>query len=183
MDKHDISVFLKSARIASSMTVNEVVDALQLRGIEISAKTLYGWESGHRQPDADMFVSLCSIYNVQSFSEIEKVNYIGAQRISSREMSLLENYRKLTDKGRAAVDATLDRELAVLELLEIVNKQEQEKAKRNANPFTPEETEKLINGHKYTVEAAAYGGQSSTTHLTKEENDLLYKDLMKGRKD
>lgn len=111
MDKHDIAVFLKSARIASSMTVNEVVEALQLRGIEISAKTLYGWESGHRQPDADIFVSLCSIYNVQSFSEIEKVNSIGAQKISPHEMTLLENYRALDERGRAAVDATLDREL------------------------------------------------------------------------
>lgn len=104
-------------------------------------------------------------------------------RLTREEKELIENYRKLTDKGRAAVDATLDRELAVLELLEIVNKQEQEKAKRNANPFTPEETEKLISGHKYTVEAAAYGGQSSTLHMTKDELDQLYKDLMKGRKD
>lgn len=173
MDKHDISVFLKSARIASSMTVNEVVEALQLRGIEISAKTLYGWESGHRQPDADIFVSLCSIYNVQSFSEIEKVNSMGAQKISPHEMTLLENYRALDERGRAAIDSAMERELEFIRQF-----------KGKPAP-TPEEIDDLITSlEKNRViygEAAAFGGKTASAQITEEQLDALEEFIRKNQ--
>jgi transcriptional regulator with XRE-family HTH domain len=53
---------LRKQRENSGYTVKQVIEALERRGISISEKTLYGWESGHRMPDGDMLLTLCEIY-------------------------------------------------------------------------------------------------------------------------
>lgn len=62
--------FLRDRRKALDLSVKDVVDRLKGRGVEVSAKTIYSWESDHRQPDADTFLLLCQIYGVDSFSEL-----------------------------------------------------------------------------------------------------------------
>ena len=37
--------------------------------IKISAKTLYSYETGHRQPDADLLMALCEIYGIENIME------------------------------------------------------------------------------------------------------------------
>ena len=61
-----IGELLKSYRKVSGFSVKETVQKLSERGIDVSEKTLYSWESGHRQPDADTFITLCLIYGVTS---------------------------------------------------------------------------------------------------------------------
>lgn len=67
-----IGELLKSYRKVSGFSVKETVQKLSERGIDVSEKTLYSWESGHRQPDADTFITLCLIYGVTSIPNAEK---------------------------------------------------------------------------------------------------------------
>lgn len=64
MSRNEIAKGLKSCREAKQFSVKQVVDKLKEKGINISEKTLYGWESGRRQPDADELMILCDIYSV-----------------------------------------------------------------------------------------------------------------------
>ena len=67
-----IGELLRKYRKSSGFSVKETIQKLNERGIEISDKTLYSWESGHRQPDADTFVTLCLVYGVTSIPDMEK---------------------------------------------------------------------------------------------------------------
>lgn len=53
---------LKKKRKEAGLSVKEVVLLLQKKGISVSDKTVYSWESGYRQPDAETFLILCDIY-------------------------------------------------------------------------------------------------------------------------
>lgn len=64
--KTEVSTLLKSKRKELKLTVKEVVDGLRLYGFTVAEKTVYGWESGNRQPDADTFLALCKIYGIKS---------------------------------------------------------------------------------------------------------------------
>lgn len=68
----DIASTLKKKRKELGMSVNELLTHLKDAGILVSNKTVYGWESGHRQPDADTFIVLCRILGIESFDETEK---------------------------------------------------------------------------------------------------------------
>lgn len=68
----DISLMLKTKRRELKISVKSVLEQLHSYGIDVSDKTLYGWESGHRQPDADTFLILCKIYGIDSISEMKK---------------------------------------------------------------------------------------------------------------
>lgn len=68
----DIASTLKKKRKELGMSVNELLTHLKDAGIVVSNKTVYGWESGHRQPDADTFIVLCRILGIESFDETEK---------------------------------------------------------------------------------------------------------------
>lgn len=63
---------LKQLRLNNNLSVNEVVDKLNKRGVEIGAKAFYHWEAGRRMPDADEFIYLCEIYGVESFSYFDE---------------------------------------------------------------------------------------------------------------
>ena len=67
-----LSDVLKAKRKEKNLKVKDVIQALQAYGVEIKEKTLYGWESGHRQPDADELLILCNIYGIESISELRR---------------------------------------------------------------------------------------------------------------
>lgn len=101
MDKKAISDFLKSKRKSLNLSVKEVLDKLRLEGIDISPKTLYGWEGGHSQPDADTFAIILKIYDVQSIQEV--LRYSGNsddKRSETSEEILLSKFRKLNEEGQ-----------------------------------------------------------------------------------
>ena len=100
-----ISTVLKSKRKSLNLSVKEVLDTLHTHGIDISDKTLYGWESGHRQPDADTFIVLCQIYGIDSFSSITK-----APSISDEAMKIARDYNDLDDHGKNVVKVVISAE-------------------------------------------------------------------------
>lgn len=67
-----VAGILKAKRKQLKLSVKYVIEQLHQYDLDISDKTLYSWESGHRQPDADSFLALCDIYGITSFKEIEK---------------------------------------------------------------------------------------------------------------
>ena len=98
-----VAPLLKSKRKDLGLSVREVLAKLHENGIDVSDKTLYGWESGHRQPDADTFIVLCQIYKIGSFSNIQKA----PSELSEEAHKIAKSYEKLTDHGKGAVRAIL----------------------------------------------------------------------------
>ena len=64
MKNEMIAKALKELRKQNNLTVREVVAKLENHSKNVAEKTLYGWESGQSQPDADTLLVLCEIYNV-----------------------------------------------------------------------------------------------------------------------
>ncbi len=104
-----ISVILKNARNSAGLSVKEAAAKLHEYGLNISPKTLYGWEGGYRQPDADIFLILCKIYGIHSFQQISN-EITPKEKMSSDETDMIKKYRLLDDRGKAAVQETVNRE-------------------------------------------------------------------------
>lgn len=101
---------LKKLREENGMTRKEAADKLKDLGIDISDKTLYGYESGRNSANADMFLALCKIYKCNNimgtFSEtIEDILF------TNNEWNIIEKYRSLTPAAQSHVDAVLDWEV------------------------------------------------------------------------
>ncbi len=101
---------LKKLREENGMTRKEAADRLKNLGIDISDKTLYGYESGRNSANADMFLALCEIYKCNNvmgtFSDtVEDILF------TNNEWNMVEKYRSLDDPGRAHVDTVLDWEV------------------------------------------------------------------------
>lgn len=93
---------LKFYRKKNNLSV-EQVSALLSEIQPVAPKTIYGWESGHTQPDADTLMRLCRIYEINDV--LECFNYKTQKksmfRLSPQERNLIEEYRKHTDMQRA----------------------------------------------------------------------------------
>lgn len=59
-----IAETLKAKRHEAGLSVHQVADQLGKYGITLSIKTLYNYETGFRQPDADTLMALCEIYGI-----------------------------------------------------------------------------------------------------------------------
>ena len=64
MSKEQIALKLQKYREQCGLSVKDVQQKLALMGFSISDKTIYGYESGHRQPDADTLMAMCVIYGI-----------------------------------------------------------------------------------------------------------------------
>ena len=104
-----VSSLIKSKRKELDYSVKDVVSELSKRGIDVSEKTVYGWESGHRQPDADTFLILCDIYQIANLSD-EISSSKGNEIISTNEQKVIKKYRVLDEHGKMLVDNVLDLE-------------------------------------------------------------------------
>lgn len=105
----DIGSKMKELREAQGLTRKEAVEKLKALGIDISDKTLYGYESGRNSANADMFLALCKIYNCNNIMEtfsstVEKVLF------TNNEWQIIEQYRLLDNQGKEAVDYILKHE-------------------------------------------------------------------------
>lgn len=109
MDKISICEGLKLKRKELNLSVREVVEMLASENVEVAEKTIYGWESGHRQPDADTFILLCKIYKVTDFSYFSSVetNLIEQESLSNEE-ALLKSYRNLNEDGKAKASSYIE---------------------------------------------------------------------------
>ncbi len=103
MTKQVIANFLKQLRKTSGLSANDVVEKLKNYNIDISAKTLYGYESGLSMLNADAFVSLCRIYKCDN-----PMDMFGIPSIKPEEIKHIEKYRSLDPHGQQTVDLILD---------------------------------------------------------------------------
>lgn len=59
-----IAQVLKEYRKKRRLSVRDVCALLENKSLRVAEKTLYGWESGQSQPDADTLLILCEIYEI-----------------------------------------------------------------------------------------------------------------------
>ena len=59
-----IAKMLKYYRKANNLSVDDIAAYLDECGISVANKTIYGWESGQTQPDADTLLLLFSYISV-----------------------------------------------------------------------------------------------------------------------
>lgn len=64
MTKENIGKVLKNLRLNAGITPSEVTTRLKEYGINISDKTLYGYENGHSAPQINTLFRLCEVYGV-----------------------------------------------------------------------------------------------------------------------
>lgn len=94
MDKKIIGNKLRQGRKNKNMSVKEVAKAFEQHH-PISEKTIYGWENGNTQPDADTFLFLCGLYEFDNVMEtfdyrIEEEPIV----FTATEKELIKSYRK-----------------------------------------------------------------------------------------
>mgnify|MGYP001032587251 CR=1 FL=1 len=102
-----IASILKQARKASGLSVKDTAAHLNNIGIHLSAKTLYGYESGISMPNADVFVALCQLYQ---YDPSGGVSDAGMPALHAEERSLLDDYRQLDPCGQEFVRTVLGHE-------------------------------------------------------------------------
>lgn len=103
---------LKSLREKAKLKIPEVVERLAQNGFTVSARTLYGYENDSRMPNADIFITLCEVYDVnnliEAFKNIPKDDYSVP---SDDEIKLVEKYRSLDSYGQEVVEMVIEGEL------------------------------------------------------------------------
>lgn len=61
----DVMDVLKKTRQQLGYSVQDVVDYVNREaGIDVSPKTVYGWEEGNSKPDVPCFMAICHMYGV-----------------------------------------------------------------------------------------------------------------------
>lgn len=114
MESKFIGNILKTTRKELNLSVKTVLGYLHEFGIDISDKTLYGWENNHRQPDADTFLVLCRIYGIDSITGIQKLPPLSNKiaPCSDESVKIAADYDNLDNCGKRAVRAVLEAEKA-----------------------------------------------------------------------
>lgn len=97
MKNEMIAKVLKEARKQNSLSVKEVVGRLRDKSIDVSIKTVYGWENGQSQPNADTLLFLCEIYNIKDILGTFGYNNKPAMRITHFEEELILHIRQHPD--------------------------------------------------------------------------------------
>lgn len=77
------------------------------RMIGKSDRTVSAWENGRGQPDADMLLQLCTIYGIESLSELVGENS-SLPALSTEELRLLSLFDDLNEEGREKVFAYIN---------------------------------------------------------------------------
>lgn len=131
MEKN-LGTVLKELRKKKKLTAKETTDELLSMGYEISEKTISGYETGIRMPNADIFMALCKIYDCKNI--LEMFSFINADYSipTDEEWDIIEKYRLITKyspDGAVVVDTVLDREYAIAEKLR-EQKEQLEKARK-----------------------------------------------------
>ena len=102
---------LREIRENKKLSRREVAERLQHYGMDISDKTLYGYEVGRTSANADMFLALCDIYGIENIKEtFKEESYQDDNNISLtvEEIEIINQYRLLDGYGKKAVKNVLD---------------------------------------------------------------------------
>ena len=102
---------LKSLRNSAGLSTIEVVERLRVFDIDLSEKTLYGYENGLSSPQINTLFRLCEIYGVDdvssAFGYTQKAAAPKDDDLSSHEREIALAYRAASEDDRAVVDAAL----------------------------------------------------------------------------
>lgn len=95
MSREVIAKVLKERRKRLSLSVEMVSSRLKQYDIDVSPRSLYSYESGHRQPDADTLMALCEIYNIDNIMKefgYTKKSSIPAEAETEEEEKLINDF-------------------------------------------------------------------------------------------
>ena len=97
MSREHIANVLKRLRKAKGYTADQVGELIGKSG-----KTVNAWENNHGQPDAEMLMMLCDIYEVKDIlNEFrETPNKKTPPPLTAEENRLLEAFGKLNQNGK-----------------------------------------------------------------------------------
>ncbi|MBR1693270.1 MAG: helix-turn-helix transcriptional regulator [Lachnospiraceae bacterium] len=100
MKNPEIARVLKENRKKNHYTISDVAEKLKEKNSEVAVKTIYGWESGQTQPDADTLLKLCDIYGISDI--LEAFGYMQETEkdepsitLTAEEKELIVQYRSL----------------------------------------------------------------------------------------
>ncbi len=138
MSRETIARVLRRLRLQSGLTANEVGEMIGKSG-----KTVNAWENNRGQPDADMLMCLCDVYNVKDilaeFREVENDVFT----VSHHEKEVVTAYRENPDM-QPAVDRLLgvnkDKKITVYRAARSEDGEEDGYVE-----FTQEQVDSLIN--------------------------------------
>ncbi|MFQ9515652.1 MAG: helix-turn-helix domain-containing protein [Eubacterium sp.] len=94
MKNKKIAQVLKQYRNDNNLKVQDVARLLKERSVSVADKTIYGWESGQTQPDADTLLILCDIYNIDNILSTFGYNDKKTFTVTKYEEELIMSYRK-----------------------------------------------------------------------------------------
>lgn len=94
MKNANIAKVLKEYRKRNQLSVTDVSIQLSEKSVPVAPKTIYGWESGQTQPDADTLLLLCEIYKINDI--LGTFGYDDSEKIilTRHEKELILQYRK-----------------------------------------------------------------------------------------
>ena len=94
MKNPNISKVLKAYRKLNHYSVNDLVIKLEDHNLPVAPKTIYGWESGQTQHDADTLLILCKIYNIDNIlGTFGYSNSMNKLFLSEEERNIILQYR------------------------------------------------------------------------------------------
>lgn len=106
MSKEFIALKLREYREKKGLSIIEVAEIFNK-----SIKTVYAWENGRSQPDADTLIQLCVLYGIESF-EILNEDYINNEEITlklnNNEQDLIFKFRNLSSEGQNYIMKTIN---------------------------------------------------------------------------
>lgn len=120
----NIGIKLKEIRESKKMSRKNVADKLKERGINISDKTLYGYEVGRTAANADMLLALCDIYGVKdilgTFYDAEP-SIDKEVLLNPSEQEFIKKFRQIDNIGQENILKQLDSEIGYTRLREYAN--------------------------------------------------------------
>lgn len=100
MSRIELAARLKKYRESAGLTIYEVGQRIGKSG-----KTVSAWECGRGQPDADMLLTLCDVYGIESIADLFSDD--ASSPLVFDEQSLLDAFRSMNDEGKAAALAAV----------------------------------------------------------------------------
>lgn len=98
MIREQLAMRLRAFREKSGLTIYEVGEKIGKSG-----KTVSAWENGRGQPDADMLLTLCDLYKINSIADLYGESPASPATFSKSELSLLEAFRSFNEEGQEKV--------------------------------------------------------------------------------
>lgn len=112
----NFGIVLKELRKRKKLTAKDVSNKLQNMGYSISDKTISGYETGIRMPNADIFMALCQIYDCKNI--LETFSFVKAEYSvpTDDEWKIIEKYRFISKHsldGTSIIDTIINREYSI----------------------------------------------------------------------